>query len=350
MKKPILVNEEQRITAGALSLVRPDPRSLLPRWDSLSPAGLYLASLLPSGRRVMHTNLQRVAQLVGAPGGKIEWHLLRFAHVEFLRSAMHSSGLSASTINGTLSGLRGVARQAFLLGQMTAEDYQRIREVRGVRSQHLQRGRALRGDELERLLEACDSAGGPAGARDACFIALMCGGGLRRAEAAAVQLDDYSKRGHSLRIHGKGDRERLVYFDDGGARRALNLWLRERGEEPGALLCPVNKAGQVENRPLSPHAIYHALRRRAREAGIKPVSPHDLRRTFATVLLTEGSDLAVVQRLLGHASIETTARYDHRGEEAKRRAGLKMHLPFRGRRKIKPRSARRRRRHSRNKE
>lgn len=344
MKKPILVNDEQKEGAQVLSLVTRGSHQLLPKWDSLSPAGLYLASLLPSGRRVMQTNLQRVAHLVGAREGKIEWHLLRFAHVEFLRSAMHASGLSPSTINGTLSALRGVARQAFLLGQMTAEDYQRIREVKGVRGQHLQRGRALTGDELERLLAACDRAGGAAGARDACFIALMCSGGLRRAEAAQVMLEDYSRRDHSLRIRGKGDRERMVYFDDGGARRALNLWLRERGESPGALLCPVSKSGRVDIRPLSAHAIYHALRRRAREAGIKLVSPHDLRRTFATLLLAEGEDLAVVQRLLGHASIETTARYDHRGEEAKRRAGLKIKLPFRPRRRRKPRRARRRKR------
>ncbi len=66
------------------------------------------------------------------------------------------------------------------------------------------------------------------------------------------------------------------------------------------------------------------LKRRCEQAGVAPRSPHDLRRTFVSDLLESDADLAIVQRLAGHASPQTTARYDRRGEEAMRRAADKL--------------------------
>jgi integrase len=79
---------------------------------------------------------------------------------------------------------------------------------------------------------------------------------------------------------------------------------------------------------MSSQAIYDALLKRASAARIPSLSPHDLRRTFASDLLDVSGDVSAVQKLLGHANVQTTMRYDRRGEVAKRKAVNLLHLPY----------------------
>lgn len=294
------------------------------------PARLYLAGLHASGRRSMAAKLRTVARIVGLSPEEIRWSGLRYEVVSVVRALMLERHYSPSTINATLSALKMVAHSAWQLKQLKTDDYQRIRDVKGVRGSRLPRGRALSDGEVSRLVGACLRDASPAGARDLALVALLGSGGLRRSEAVSLDLCQFDEEAGALRVRGKGDKERMVYLGRGSMRAVLD-WLDLRGRDAGPLLCPVSKSGEIELRRLSDQAVYNALRKRAREARLRPLSPHDLRRTAITVMLDRGGDLSVVQDLAGHASLSTTKIYDRRGEAAKRRTSALASLPYRRR-------------------
>ena len=156
----------------------------------------------------------------------------------------------------------------------------------------------------------------------------MFGCGLRRAEAVAVRVEDHDAETGQVRVIGKGNKERTVYASNGG-EAAVAAWLAIRGDAPGPILSPISKGGTIRaGAPMTAQALMMRLKRRARQAAIGDCSPHDLRRTFLSVALDGGADLAMVQALAGHANPATTARYDRRPEDAKRRAAQIVHVPF----------------------
>ncbi len=295
-----------------------------------NPAAVYLASLAHGSRRTMRDALNTIAEMLGvADALSVEWSALRFQHTAAIRSHL-AERYSAATANKMLSALRGTLKAAWRLGLMSADDYARAADVESITGSTLPAGRALTTGEITALLDACAADPSPAGARDAAIIALLRAGGLRRAEVCALDLADYSPADGLLVIHGKRNKERTAYVTN-GAKDALDDWLTVRGNEPGALFCPINKGGVIIMRRMYPEAIFNLLQKRAEQAGVKDLSPHDLRRTFVSDLLDAGADIATVQKLAGHASVNTTARYDRRGEQAKRKAVELLHVPYRKR-------------------
>lgn len=312
-------------SASDLALI---PASMLPA--DRNPAAVYLARLAPGSKRTMREALDVLARL--ASGGQADaeslpWHSLRYQHTAALRAAL-SERYAPATVNKTLAALRGVLREAWRLGLLTAEDYHRAVDLPSVRGTVLPRGRALSAGELRALFETCSADSSPAGARDAALLALLYGAGLRRAEAVALDLSDYNPETGELVIRsGKGRKARTVYATNGG-HLALEAWLAARGPGLGALLCPVGKGGRVDVRRMTEQAAYLACRKRASEASVAAFSPHDLRRSFVSTLLDSGADVVTVQHLAGHANVTTTSRYDRRGETAKRKAAELLHVPY----------------------
>jgi site-specific recombinase XerC len=285
-------------------------------------ATVYLSTLRPSGRRGMVSRLRKVCKVanLGDPA-TVPWDTLRFEHVAAIRTKLQEAGDAPASVNLALSALRGVARAAFNLRLISAEELERIKAVKNIRNERLPRGRALGKGELAALAEACDP-------RDLALLACLYIGGLRRAEVAGLDLADYNQETGELKVRGKGGKERIVYLRNSGAE-AMRRWLALRGLQPAPLFLHVNKAGRVVGKGrITAQAVYSSLKRRARDAGLQSLSPHDLRRSFVGDLLDAGADISTVQRLAGHANISTTARYDRRGEDVKKAAAGLLHLPI----------------------
>lgn len=318
-------------------LIRLDGK-IVPATDGdRNPALVYLASLAASGRRTMAGKLNAIARLLGHDSiTTVPWHQLRYQHVAALRTRLQESGYAPATVNATLHALRGVARAAFGLELISADDLQRIRNVRPLTAHRLPTGRAITPGELSALMQACEADMGPAGVRDATIIALMVAGGLRRAEVAAVNVEDYDAASGELRILGKGSKQRLTFCDN-GAKDALDDWLVILNEESGPLFTPINRGGRIKREQrMSDHAIYEVLRRRSLQANVRDITPHDCRRTCISMLLNV-VDLTTVARFCGHSQVTTTARYDRRGDEESRKAAGMIHVPYR-RRQTLPRA------------
>ncbi|PXA76365.1 site-specific tyrosine recombinase XerD [Auritidibacter sp. NML100628] len=174
--------------------------------------------------------------------------------------------------------------------------------------------KALSIDEVARLLEA-PSPDTPAGLRDRALLEFLYATGARISEAVALDVDDIVQAldGTSqpvVRLFGKGSKERIVPLGS-YAYRALDAWLRRgrpgivsRGRGTAALF--VNLRGSR----LSRQSGWTILKKAAQRAQLTDeVSPHTLRHSFATHLLSGGADVRVVQELLGHASVTTTQVY-----------------------------------------
>jgi site-specific recombinase XerD len=292
------------------------------------PVAVYLAHLASGSRRTMGQALQVIAALFGRTPETLDWSQLRYQHTQAIRTRLAESRSPAGT-NKMLAALRGVLKEAWRLGLMTAEDYHRATDLPGVRGERLPRGRALSRRELQKLFAACANDASAIGRRDAALLAVMYAGGLRRSEVVGLDLGDYVAITGELRVRdGKGRKERLAYATD-GAKLALDAWLAVRGDEAGPLFWPADGRGRaLMNRRMTDQAVLLLLRRRASQGKVAPFTPHDLRRSFISDLLDAGADMVTVQKLAGHANVQTTARYDRRGEEVKRRAAELLSVPF----------------------
>lgn len=296
---------------------------------SENPAAVYIASLGKRSQRVMTDNLNRIADLASnskCNAQTMPWATLHAGIVTAIQTTLKEQYSPAKT-NQAMYALRGVLKAAWRMGQMPEESYRRAIDFKPVQGETLPAGRAVTSGELKSLFDVCND-GTTKGARDSALLAILYGGGLRRSEIVGIDLTDYDIATGELKVlHAKGGKQRTIYATN-GSKDALDAWLLIRGNQPGTLFQPVTKGGNIQPRAMSDQSVLDISKARAKQAGIAKVSPHDFRRTFATDLLDGGADIVTVQKLMGHANVQTTARYDRRGEAAKKKAAGMLHVPF----------------------
>jgi site-specific recombinase XerD len=227
-----------------------------------------------------------------------------------------------------LAALKGILRECRRLGHMSAEACAIACDLKAVRGERLPRGRGLTSGELRGLFEACAADETAAGRRDEAILATLYGAGLRRCELSALDRSDWDAETGALTVRaGKGTKARLTYLS-GGAAQAIAAWCAVRGDDAGPLFWPADRLGSVSAGRLSDQGVLRVTHKRGREAAVSAFSPHDLRRSMISDLLDAGADISTAQRLAGHANVNTTQRYDRRGEQAKQRAAGLLSVPF----------------------
>jgi integrase/recombinase XerC len=275
--------------------------------DSLTAFLRYLSlekDASPHTLRSYRTDLLEFARYAGSGDpstwlGEVDTRTIRgyLAH-------LHARSLDATSIARKLAAVRSWFR--FLVRRGVLERNV-AREVRGPRPPR-KLVSFLPIDEAVALMGA-KAPGGETRARDTAVLELLYATGLRVSELAGLDLDDLDRTLLTVRVLGKGRKERIVPY---GARAAdaLAAFLEERGGAAGPLFAN-HRGGRLTVRSL--HTI---VRRNAALTGItRRVSPHTLRHTFATHLLDAGADLRMIQELLGHSRLSTTQRYTHVGAD-----------------------------------
>lgn len=296
--------------------------------DSLhNPLLQYLARLAPSSQLTMKYILQDAADRLDFEDtdiAEVPWHLLEPGHVTALVAALREDGYAPTTTSLYVNAIRGVMNEAWRLSLISQDQLLKIRTVKAAQGTRLPVGRNLKRTLIRELMEACAADPRPQGLRDAAVIALLYGTGMRKSESVNLDLAqiDFSER--SLQVVGKGNKQ-LIKYAPAWAFEKLNAWLEfRRSQLPEGqadddfLFNRIRRGSHITRERITKHAIYYIARQRGTQVGVK-IMPHDFRRSFITRVIEE-HDLSIAQKLAHHSNIQTTANYDMRDDNERRRA------------------------------
>lgn len=252
---------------------------------------MMMRGLLPRTQDQYIRHMRRFSAWLGRPPDTATSEDLRNFQIQ-----QHESGASAGTINGAVSALRffytvTLRRRDLARGLVATRRPDNVREVLSV-------------EEAARLLEAAP------GIKYKAALGVAYGAGLRVSEVAYLKVDDIDSQRMLIRVEqGKGGKDRNAMLSP-QLLELLRMWWRE-GKRRGVMfphgwLFP----GRSYTDPISSRQLHRAVQEAAEVAGIKRrISPHTLRHSFATHLLEQDVDIRVIQVLLGHSNIDTTAIY-----------------------------------------
>lgn len=305
------------------------------------PAIQYLNEQAESSQRVIRQALRRFVRFTSAgttsdfegyPWSEVDTELL-----QQYRQFLIDQKLSESTRNLYIIALRGVIRQAARASasyaphqRVTGELLSALLEVKVSRPNSVDVGREVSEEEQSALINSI-KGDFSASKRDKALIILMLRTGIRVSELVSIAWrrsdltnneqrthtssieKDAGSGAHNLIVQGKGKKLRRIPLHQ-SVVPYLNEWLEARGNKPGPLFTRISKSDIPSDIGITTEGVRYILRQRLlKAADITKITPHDLRRTFATnVLRKTNGDILLAQQLLGHEDPKTTERYNKR--------------------------------------
>lgn len=242
---------------------------------------------------------------------------------------LDQAGYARTTVNRRLSSLRGFFRWLNVMGLAEADPASALRGPKEKRSLP----KVLSAQDMIRLLSVhgpVDASGKPRtqsaeDKRDQALLEFLYACGARVSEASGLLADRVDFKAAQVKVYGKGSKERIIPLHDMALSSMADYLAVARGELLGSKSSEfffVSKRGN----PMSTDAIRKMFKATVRAAGLDPeLSPHDMRHTFATDLVSGGADLRSVQEMLGHASLSTTQIYTHVSPERLKKVHAQAH-------------------------
>jgi site-specific recombinase XerD len=226
------------------------------------------------------------------------------------RIYLESRNLAPGTINARLAAVRRLAYEAADFGLLSLESAEGIRRVKGPKKLGVRLGNWLTAEQARTLWQVPDATA-LKGKRDRALLAILLGCGLRRREAAELDIAHLQRREDRWAIvdlMGKGRHIRSVPVPD-WVNAAIEVWTASAGIKKGRLFRCVCRAGKIWGDGITEKVVWHVVKYCAKGAAIEKLAPHDLRRTCARLCHSAGGELEEIQFLLGHVSVQTTERY-----------------------------------------
>ena len=215
-------------------------------------------------------------------------------------ASLHRRGLAKSSIGRKLASVRSCLRFLARRGAIEQNPARLVRSPRPPR----RLPSFLPKDESKQLLDRAPESSA-SGCRDHALLELLYATGIRVAECCGLDGTDVDRSHGTVRVLGKGDKERVVPVGE-VALEAIDAYLATRARPDGPLFTNT-RGGRLTTR-----SAQRIVGRQARLSGTsRRVTPHTLRHTFATHMLGEGADLRLIQELLGHRRLSTTQRHTH---------------------------------------
>jgi len=302
-----------------------------------NPAHLHLQSQQSaSGARSKMYLLNNVARMFGAEDYEcLVWRDLSVPIVMEIMSKLRDAGYQNSTQNAYLTALKATARAAWTLKQMDLETYEMIKDIKRVTQHKKPAGQSIKIEVARAIVQTALNDGTPTARRNGLMLLLMFALGIRREEVVNIRVpEDIWVDAREIYIRGKGSKDRLVKPPEQVWEMVINYIETERGWDKGALFCAYwnkRRTPRISDKPMDVTSVNHIMEK-AREKcdGLTEVTltPHDFRRTFATIMHDRGMTARELQVVLGHANLATTELYirDETDEYRKKAARLGVNL------------------------
>ena len=225
-------------------------------------------------------------------------------------ASLVQQGKSRSTISRRTASIRSFTAWAYRRGHLDSDPGLLVTSARGDQKLPQVQTPSDTAELLSYAATRTREEKSPAALRDWAILETIYATGIRVSEVCSLDTTSIDQQGMTLRVIGKGNKERVVPFTR-ACLSALQAWLSH-----GRPSLAIPEAGRAlfvgdKGRRIDPRVIRAMIHRMCAQAGVRDLAPHALRHTAATHILTGGADLRAVQEMLGHSSLQTTQRYTH---------------------------------------